>query len=127
MNKLIAVTLFLVFNSCNNGQTGNTPPAEHNLPDSISATTKNAGQRIIIFKNDSLPVKNNTTGFGYDIYNNDALYIHQPNIPAIAGNRGFSNAENAQKTANLVVYKIRHNILPPSVTKQEMDSMGVLK
>lgn len=66
-------------------------------------------------------------GYGYDIYIFDALYVHQPNVPAINGNRGFKTKEQAQKTGGLVAYKIKNNIMPPSVSIQELDSLGVLK
>ncbi len=66
-------------------------------------------------------------GYGYDIYIFDALYVHQPNVPAINGNRGFKTKEQAQKTGEMVAYKIKNNIMPPSVSVQELDSLGVLK
>jgi len=75
---------------------------------------------IKIFKNDSL-------GFGYDIIVNGKPYVHQPNIPAVPGNRGFSTEESARKAANLVAFKIKNNIMPPSVSIKELDSIGVLK
>lgn len=66
-------------------------------------------------------------GFGYDIYIFDALYVHQPNVPAINGNRGFKTKEQAENAGKLVAYKIKNNIMPPSVSIQELDSLGVLK
>lgn len=66
-------------------------------------------------------------GFGYDIYIFDALYVHQPNVPAINGNRGFKTKAQAQKAGEFVAYKIRNNIMPPSVSIKELDSLGVLK
>ena len=66
-------------------------------------------------------------GYGYDIYIFDALYVHQPNVPAINGNRGFKTKEQAQQAGELVAYKIKNNIMPPSVSIQELDSLGVLK
>ena len=66
-------------------------------------------------------------GFGYDIYLNNEPYVHQPHVPAIAGNKGFSTPENAKRTGEFVAYKIKHNIMPPSVSPHELDSLGVLK
>ena len=42
------------------------------------------------------------------------------------GNAGFSSEEKAAKAGSFIVYKIRNNILPPSVTPEELDSLGVL-
>lgn len=55
------------------------------------------------------------------------VFIHQPSIPSIAGNKGFTTKEQAQRVASLVVYKLTHNIMPPSVTPKELDSLGILK
>lgn len=65
-------------------------------------------------------------GFGYDILMGGKIYIHQPHIPAVAGNNGFPSAESALKTGTFIISKIRKNIMPPSVTKNELDSLGVL-
>ncbi|MEP7168607.1 MAG: DUF4907 domain-containing protein [Bacteroidota bacterium] len=87
---------------------------------------KNAQLDIKIFKNDTVK-DSHVQGFGYDIYMYRSLYVHQPHIPAINGNRGFDTEDQAHKVAEFIVYKIKNNIMPPSVTPQELDSLGVLK
>ncbi len=79
---------------------------------------KDATVEIITFK-DSL-------GWGYDVYINKSQYVHQPHIPAVSGNRGFSNENFAKKTGEFVAFKIKNNIMPPSITPGELDSLGVL-
>ncbi len=64
--------------------------------------------------------------FGYDLRADGQLLIHQPSIPAQPGNAGFRTAQAAQKVGNLVAEKLRRGQLPPSVTKAELDSLGVL-
>jgi hypothetical protein len=88
---------------------------------------KNAKIDIVVFKNDTMKQEPKISGFGYNILIYDAIYVHQPHIPAIPGNRGFNTKEQAKKAAELVVYKIRNNIMPPSLTVEELDSLGVLK
>lgn len=66
-------------------------------------------------------------GWGYDVFIDNSQYVHQPHIPAVSGNRGFSSEAFARKTGEFVAYKIRNNIMPPSVTPHELDSLGVLK
>ncbi len=83
---------------------------------------ENSSVEIKTFRNDSV-----LGGFGYDIYVDNKLYVHQPHVPAVAGTKGFSSAENATKTGEFVAYKIKHNITPPSVKPEELDSLGVLK
>ena len=82
----------------------------------------NAEVEIRTFENDI-----NLKGYGYDIYLNQKIYVHQPHIPAIAGSRGFSTPDYAKRTGEFVAYKIKHNIMPPSVSPKELDSLGVLK
>ena len=61
-----------------------------------------------IFKNDTIK-DSRIKGFGYDIYMYRSLYVHQPHIPAINGNRGFDTEEQAHKVAEFIVYKIKNN------------------
>ncbi len=65
--------------------------------------------------------------WGYDVLIDGHIYVHQPNVPAVGGGAGFKTEEDAQKTAEFVVDKIRKNILPPSVDQLELQSLGVLK
>lgn len=88
---------------------------------------KDAKIEVKVFDNSKKQSEQKLTGFGYEIYMYDALYITQPNIPAINGNRGFTTKEQAQKVGDLVAYKIHNNIMPPSVTPKELDSLGALK
>ncbi len=88
---------------------------------------KDAKIDIKVFNNDTVKNDPKLTGFGYDILIYDAVYNHQPHIPAINGMRGFHTKEQAKKAAELVVYKIRNNIMPPSLSPKELDSLGTLK
>jgi hypothetical protein len=61
---------------------------------------------------------NDTSGYGYEIYNNNKLYIRQPIIPAVEGNKAFSARSDAQKTADYIVNKLENGITPPTVSVQ---------
>jgi hypothetical protein len=65
--------------------------------------------------------------FGYDIFLNGQVLVHQPSIPSLPGNDGFTTKEKAQKIADFVVKKIRKNEMPPTVTTNDLKKMGVLK
>ncbi len=65
--------------------------------------------------------------YGYDILSNNKVMIHQPNIPAVSGNVGFKDKKDAEKVAKFVIYKLNKNIMPPSVTPQEIDSLIAIK
>ncbi|MDF2456563.1 MAG: hypothetical protein K0R51_2556 [Cytophagaceae bacterium] len=72
-------------------------------------------------------VINSEIGWGYDLYIDGKKTIHQPHIPGVSGMKGFDTKEKAEKTANFVLFKLKNNIMPPSVSKEELDSLGVLK
>jgi len=65
-------------------------------------------------------------GFGYNIIRAGKLYIHQGTIPAISGTKTFSSQMKAMHAAEFVIHKLKIGIEPPSVTKEELDSLGVL-
>lgn len=64
--------------------------------------------------------------YGYNILMNGHILIHQPHIPALPGNEGFKKKEDAQTVAEFLIHKIRQNIFPPSISVEELDSLGVL-
>lgn len=64
--------------------------------------------------------------YGYDIYQNKRLRIHQPQIPCIQGNRGFASRQDAQKLAGLVIKKIQAGQALPSVTMKELRALRVV-
>jgi Domain of unknown function (DUF4907) len=67
-----------------------------------------------IFKKDS--------GWGYDISVNGKLFIHQENIPSLAGKRSFTEESHAENTAMLIINKIKRGQLPV-VTKFEIQQI----
>jgi hypothetical protein len=81
------------------------------------------------YKNSNMEVhtfKNQDNSWGYSVAIDGRTYINQPNIPPLPGNKGFHTSEEAKKTGEFVVYKIRNNIMPPSITVKELDSLQVL-
>jgi hypothetical protein len=83
-----------------------------------SAENKNLSYKII-------PSVNKT--WGYDIYSDDKLFIHQLSIPAISGNAGFKTKADAEKVAKLVIDKIKKGEVPPTVSVDEMKKLKVIK
>jgi Domain of unknown function (DUF4907) len=70
-------------------------------------------------------LKSSDGTFGYNILIDKKLYIYQITIPAVDGNRGFVTEMDAQKTAELMVTKIRNNTLPPSVSIEELSNLDI--
>ena len=95
------------------------PPIDTNGNAINVARMKKAKIEIKVFRNTEI------SGFGYDIILEGHTYVHQPSIPAVPGNNGFSSEEQARKVAEFVSNKIRNNIMPPTVEVKELDSLGV--
>lgn len=70
--------------------------------------------------------QNDDKSFGYDILVDDHIYVHQPSVPAVGGNAGFKSEVDAEKTGEFVAEKIKNNILPPTVSPEELKTLGVL-
>ncbi|HNT80379.1 MAG TPA: DUF4907 domain-containing protein [Bacteroidia bacterium] len=77
-----------------------------------------------VFNNDTMPDPS-IKGFGFMIHVDEKPYIHQPNIPAVQGIKGFVSESEAQKVAVLMEHKIRNNIMPPSISVSELDSLHI--
>jgi hypothetical protein len=69
--------------------------------------------------------KTEKADFGYDIYKDSTLVIHQPIIPSVSGNAGFVNEEEAKKVAALMIDKLNKGVMPPSVTVEEMEKLNI--
>jgi len=129
--KILLLFSIISICSCNNRQatqqeSSSTPSKDQKAETPVAQkdTSTASHAEVKVFSNDT--VKNSgLSGFGYDIYVNNRLAIHQPNIPAVNGNMGFKTKEDAQKAGELAAYKISNNIMPPAVSVQELDSLGI--
>jgi len=67
----------------------------------------------------SYNIFNSPNGWGYDILENNKIFIHQDFVPALPVQKGFSKKEYAEKAAQLVIQKM-HNTDFPTLTKQDL-------
>ena len=105
--KKILLIYFLFYGFFCSAQTGKLPPSKY----------KFLKIRII-------PCSENS--WGYDIYNERGLYVHQPNVPGVPGNKGFQTKLKARKTAQLVCKKIRAGLTPPTLTVEELQKNNLI-
>ena len=106
----------LLFCSCNQHSPSNE------ITEGTVVSKKNFNAKIEL---KTYPNNNTLSGFGYDIFINDSLYVHQPHIPAIQGEKGFASKLDAEKIGNLVIIKIRNGVIPPSITINDLDSLSI--
>lgn len=69
-------------------------------------------------------IKSDSTGYGYSIYADGNLFIQQTTIPALSGNRGFTDRKKAEKCAKLVMRKLKKGEMPPSITSNEIKKIN---
>ena len=64
-------------------------------------------------------------GFGYDIYVNNEIYIHQPNIPAVNGLHTFVSESDAIRVAELMVQKMKAGMTHPTISMEELFELKI--
>ncbi|MBK6540904.1 MAG: DUF4907 domain-containing protein [Flavobacteriales bacterium] len=63
--------------------------------------------------------------FGYAILSDGELLIQQTNMPGQPGVEGCRTKADAEKLAELVIGKIRHGEMPPTVSNEELKNLGL--
>jgi hypothetical protein len=61
-------------------------------------------------------------GWGYDILVNDSIVIHQESVPAIQTQQAFAKKDQAEKTARLVIQKLKDG-QHPTLTKFDLEKI----
>jgi hypothetical protein len=97
-----------------------TPETKRQEADSISGSKVKTPD--ITYK--LIPGINNT--WGYDIFVDGRVKIHQPSIPALPGNDGFKTKEKAEKTARLAIRKMKNGEIPPTITTEELTKLKAI-
>lgn len=92
-----------------------------------------AGSTVFMLTRKPAPVKKilsyhcfkTDQGWGYDVTLNHKVIIHQPFIPGVPGQTGFSSKEQADTVARIVIEKIKSGEIP-ALTHQQLQRLGVL-
>lgn len=63
-------------------------------------------------------------GWGYDVLANDSLFIHQQQMPAVQGRKGFSTQQEAARVAELVILRLKKKELP-TIYLRDLDSLKI--
>ena len=118
MNRLLLLIFLISFSMTLMAQDKSSQPQSVvKFPE--GGTGKNATYTFVI-----IPSINKT--WGYDIYLNKKIFIHQSCIPGLSGNEGFKTKAAADTVAKTVIGKIKKGEMPPSVTIEELKKMKVL-
>lgn len=83
------------------------------------------GDSIPAMRMDYKIITNSDHSYGYDIFINGKLCIHQPSIPGVMGMKGFTRKADARKVAGLAIKKIKAGLMPPTILVKELDSLRI--
>lgn len=141
--KLILGTLLLVsLCACSEGSKNlDDAQIEHTLVDenseSVGNTPSNSSSETKNPKDENKPISKSNWSYkvtfisegnwGYQLFDGATMVINQSSIPSIPGVNGFDSREKADKTAKHIIQKLEKGIFPPTVDRQELDSLGVLR
>lgn len=116
--------ILIFFVSCNE-HIESKENINHNVTKTTDSTSEvqTLNYSVQVFLIDSLNPK---SGFGYNVLVDNKIFVHQPSIPSLPGNKTFETKEKAELVANLVAMKLKNNIMPPSISKEELDSLHIL-
>ncbi len=64
-------------------------------------------------------------GFGAIIWVDGQKYINLYTIPHVEGYKHFPNQEKAKQAADMVIAKMRKNKIPPYLTKDDVQELGL--
>lgn len=122
MNIVVLIILILVFVSCEDAVPKKSPKNEDlTLTDKPKEAEKREENSSVC----EVRTVENSSGWGYEVWQNGAMVIKQEHIPAVQGIHAFSSQEQAQKAAEIIKAKIEQGIFPPTMSIAELQSIGV--
>lgn len=118
MRQNIALLIFFATGlfSCSSGASNEQVNESKDVSAEMPLMTDSATYTIEI-------IKGSEGTFGYDIKKDGKTFIHQPHLPGRAGNSGFNKEEQAQKAAELMIDKLKKNIVPPTISEEELNDV----
>jgi hypothetical protein len=66
-------------------------------------------------------------GWGFNVLKDDSLLIAQPFIPMVSGIKRFKTKDDAMRTGNLMITKLKSGVFPPTISLAELDSLQVIR
>lgn len=120
----LLILFFFVINACNSSKKNENADI-HKEEQTTSETAINVhSYEVSTFEVKGKPGE--PSGWGYDIFVDKIKTIHQPGIPAISGNHSFKTQDDAFRTGTYAADKMKSSGSLPTLTMNELDSLGVL-
>jgi hypothetical protein len=138
MRITVLLFLSLMFVSCDSGVSKiedlrdsstlhQEAPTEFDTPqnETPSSTEKGSFEKPSKWSYKVISISENN--WGYQLFDGPTMVINQTAIPSVQGIDGFDSHDKAERTAKFIVQKLERGIFPPTVDKNELDSLGVLR
>jgi hypothetical protein len=103
------------------------PPIFVMLLESNNLESNKSLENINPYNNATVSIEtfcNADSTWGFDIYLDGKLFIHQEIITS-GTSKGFKSEQEAVKSAGVIIQKIRKNIVPHILTSKELDSLNI--
>lgn len=126
-----SLIVVFVFQSCNQNidRQAVDSALEHDKQeqfiDTIQNKLPNIADQSLEYKYEIYKNEAPLNGFGYCIFINNKKTFNSPTVPAIQGNKPFVTKLDAKKIAELSIYKLKNNIMPPTIYIKELDSLQI--
>jgi hypothetical protein len=65
--------------------------------------------------------------YGYEILADGKLLVRQTNVPGQPGNTGCATKADAENLATLVAGKVKRGEMPPTVAKEELQQLSIIR
>lgn len=117
MNRYFFLSLLIITASCSEPSEPFGQSDTYQVTDTISQPSSPVRSYKVIFTEN--------VGWGYQIFEGSKMMVDQKHIPAVQGMVGFDSKEKAEITAKFILDKIEQGIFPPTVSPEELDSLGV--
>ena len=64
--------------------------------------------------------------FGYEVFSDGKLFLHQTNLPGQPGNDGCKTKADAEKLVAFVIEKIKQGQMPPTIETEDLKTLGII-
>jgi hypothetical protein len=128
-NFFIAVftgTAIFLF-SCSSREEKSDPPAQLLQQEQPEITKPGTGQKMEVQTFEVTGETGKKAGWGYDLYVDGNRVIHQETMQAVQGIHYFKSEEEARKVGTYAMNKMKNSGDFPTISIEELDSLGVTK
>lgn len=119
MKILVLLSLSFLLFSCDSNPEDTRSSSENSVKRPQETATSSSKKSFLAIYDENL-------GWGYQIYSGTKVVIDQKHIPALNGMYGFQTRGQAERAAQFIIERMEAGDPRPSVSPQELDSLGCI-